>query len=127
VLNSARRILGAALAVGTAPALGAQAAPHTVPGVSFHISSSTRISATENAGGQDDQMVRGRGVAANGRARIELLAAVPLPNGLTLDDQLLALDSGRVVAIRANGSSLPMNDQFGGPGILALARSGGGG
>jgi len=100
----------------------------TVPGLSFRISSSTRISVGENASGQDDQIMRGRGIAARNHARIELLAMTPLPDGVTLNDFILALDSGVVYVLHTNSRNYTLgSDMFGGPGIVALARSGGGG
>jgi hypothetical protein len=83
----------------------------------------------ENApgGNQDNEIMRGRGLATANRTRIELLAMTPLPEGVTLNDFIFALDSGRVVVLHSNNQSVtPANDLFGGPGIVALARSGGG-
>ena len=99
------------------------------PGLSFRISSSTRISLGDgSAAGQEDEIMRGRGVAVGKHARIELLAFSPLPDNTTLEDFILALDSGRVVIIRPrNQTFTEASDQFGGPGIVALNRSGGGG
>jgi hypothetical protein len=101
---------------------------HGSPGLSFRISSSTRISMSENApaGGQDNEIMRGRGLATANRTRIELLAMTPLPEGVTLNDFIYSLDSGRVVVLHANTQSVtPANDLFGGPAIVALSRGGG--
>lgn len=98
------------------------------PGVSFRIVSSTKISLGDTATGQEDEIMRGRGIAVGDHARIELLVFSPLPDNTTLDDYLLALDSGRVVVVRPrNQSYSEASDRFGGPGIVALSRSGGGG
>jgi hypothetical protein len=114
----------AALVAGSRPFARA------TPGLSFRISSSTRLSMGENAGGtgQDNEIMRGRGVAIGNRMRIELLAMSPLPDGVTLNDFIFALDSGRVVVLHSNNQTVtPANDLFGGPAIVALARGGGGG
>ena len=99
------------------------------PGVSFRISSSTRMSMGQGpGGGQDNEIMRGRGLATGNRVRIELLAMSPLPQGVTLNDFIFALDSGRVVVLHTNNqTATPANDLFGGPAIVALARGGGGG
>jgi hypothetical protein len=84
---------------------------------------------SENAptGGQDNEIMRGRGIAAGNRVRIELLAMTPLPPGVTLDDFIFVLDSGRVAVLHAKTQTVtPANDLFGGPAIVAIARSGGG-
>jgi hypothetical protein len=79
-------------------------------------------------GNQDNEIMRGRGIAAGDRMRIELLAMSPLPDGVTLNDFIFALDSGRVVVLHMNNNTVtPANDLFGGPAIVALARTGGGG
>ena len=99
-----------------------------IAGLSFRISSSTRIAMGENApAGQDNEIMRGRGIAAGNRMRIELLAMSPLPDGVTLNDFIFALDSGRVVVLHSNNQTVTSaNDLFGGPAIVALARTGGG-
>jgi hypothetical protein len=115
----------AAPAVGVRPAaLAAQA----VQGLSFSISSSTRVSIGETVGRADDQIIRGRGVATGKHARIELLVLSPLPDNMTLDDYLLALDSGRVVVVRpASENYMEASEMFGGPGVSALGRLAAGG
>src|SRR5262249_9013760 len=78
--------------------------------------------------GQDDEVMRGRGIALNNRSRIEFLAYTPLPPNLTTDDYLVALDSGKVF-INHSGSQTfaPANDVFGGPAVVAMGRVLGGG
>lgn len=72
--------------------------------------------------------MRGRGVALDNKARIEFLAFTPAPPGLTTDDFVIALDSGRVFIQHASTQNVTAADNmFGGPGIVALARSLGGG
>ena len=72
--------------------------------------------------------MRGRGVAVNNHSRIEFLAFTPTPGGLTTDDFLVALDSGKVFVQHAKDQSVtPANDLFGGPAVVALGRIMGGG
>jgi hypothetical protein len=98
------------------------------PGVSFRISSSTQVYAGPTPRGQDDEVMRGRGVALNNRARIEFLAFTPAPQGVTTDDYLIALDSGRAFVEHAKDQRFTSaNDMFGGPAVIALGRVMGGG
>jgi len=123
-------VAGAGVVVAAAVAVIGASTPfvRSVPGVSFRISSSTRITVGENASGQDDEIMRGRGIAAGNHTRVELLAMSPLPDATTLNDFILALDSGRVVVLHTGARTYTeASDLFGGPGIVALARSGGGG
>jgi hypothetical protein len=125
-----RRVGGIGGAIGIIALLAAgKPTTGTVPGLSFRISSSTRLSRGEGgSGNQDNEIMRGRGIAAGNRMRIELLAMSPLPDGVTLNDFIFALDSGRVVVLHTNNQTVtPANDLFGGPAIVALARTGGGG
>ena len=72
--------------------------------------------------------MRGRGVAANNRSRIEFLAYTPAPQGLTTDDFLIAADSGKVFIQHAKDQTFtPANDTFNGPAVVALGRVLGGG
>src|SRR5438874_679343 len=72
--------------------------------------------------------MRGRGVAVNNRSRIEFLAFTPAPAGVTTDDFLIGLDSGRAFVQHARGTNnyTPANDTFGGPAVITLGRIGGG-
>jgi hypothetical protein len=99
-----------------------------VPGVSFRISAVTRIYPGDTPRGQDDEVMRGRGIAANNRSRIEFLAYTPAPQGLTTDDFLVAVDSGKVFILHAKDQTFtPANDTFNGPAVVALGRVMGGG
>jgi hypothetical protein len=44
------------------------------PGLSFKVSATTRIYGGDTPRGQDDEVMRGRGIAANNHSRIEFLA-----------------------------------------------------
>src|SRR3954462_7669589 len=79
-------------------------AAHRQPGVSFRVSASTKIYPGDTPRGQDDEVMRGRGQAAGNHARIEFLAYTPAPQGVTTDDFLIALDSGKVWVQHANGN-----------------------
>jgi hypothetical protein len=109
--------------------LSAATPPRTfAPGVSFRISTSTKIYPGDTPRAQDDEVMRGRGVAVNGRARIEFLAFTPAPQGLTTDDFLIAADSGHSFILHtANQLYTPADDMFGGPAVVALGRVMGGG
>jgi hypothetical protein len=99
-----------------------------LPGVSFRISTATRVYAGDTPRSQDDEIMRGRGVAVNGRARIELLAFTPAPQGLTTDDFVIAADSGHSFVLHsATQTVTPADDLFGGPAVVALGRVMGGG
>jgi hypothetical protein len=99
-----------------------------VPGVSFRISASTKIFAGETPRGQDDEVMRGRGVAAGNRSRIEFLAYTPAPQGITTDDFLIGLDSGKAFVLHTNTQrATPADDMFGGPAVITLSRLMGGG
>ena len=98
-----------------------------LPGLNFRISASTKIYAGDTPAGQDNEVMRGRGVAVSDRSRIELLAFTPLPSDLTTDDFLIGLDSGKVVELHsASNRYTPVNDVFGGPAVVALGRVMGG-
>jgi hypothetical protein len=98
------------------------------PGVSFRVSSSTQVYAGSTPRGQDDEVMRGRGIAVNGRSRIEFLAFTPAPQGVTTDDYLIAVDSGKVFIQHTKDQRYtPANDMFGGPAVVALGRVMGGG
>jgi hypothetical protein len=98
------------------------------PGLSFRLSSQVRIYPGDTPRGQDDEVMRGRGIALNNRSRIEFLAFTPIPSNVTTDDYLVALDSGKVF-INHSGSQTfaPANDTFGGPAVIAMGRVLGGG
>src|SRR5690242_12653985 len=79
----ARMILGTA-AVGLSGALfGFVPVARNAPGLSFRVSSAVRIYPGDTPRAQDDEVMRGRGVALNDRSRIEFLAYTPLPQNLT--------------------------------------------
>jgi hypothetical protein len=124
-----RAAAGAAIAAVIIASTGAfVSAVRGVPGVSFRISAVTRIYPGDTPRGQDDEVMRGRGIAANNHSRIEFLAYTPAPQGLTTDDFLLAVDSGKVFIQHARDQSFtPANDTFNGPAVVALARVMGGG
>lgn len=99
-----------------------------VPGVSFRVSASTKIYAGNTPRGQDDEVMRGRGVAADNKSRIEFLAFTPAPAGVTTDDFLIGLDSGKAYVLHANTQRTTEADNlFGGPAVVALSRLMGGG
>jgi hypothetical protein len=128
-----RRASRAGLALAGAAGLFALLAGFTqfrrlAPGLSFRLSSQVRIYPGDTPRGQDDEVMRGRGIALNNRSRIEFLAYTPLPPNVTTDDYLVALDSGKVF-INHSGSQTfaPANDTFGGPAVVAVGRVLGGG
>jgi hypothetical protein len=99
-----------------------------VPGLSFRVSSSTKVYGGDTPRGQDDEVMRGRGVAANNHSRIEFLAFTPAPQGVTTDDFVIAVDSGKAFVYHSNSQQYtPANDMFGGPAVVALGRVLGGG
>ncbi|HEY6826880.1 MAG TPA: hypothetical protein VI259_08480 [Gemmatimonadaceae bacterium] len=103
-------------------------AVHLQPGVSFRISASTKIYPGDTPRGQDDEVMRGRGQAAGNHSRIEFLAYTPAPQGVTTDDFLIALDSGKVWVQHTNPERFTSaNDTFGGPAVVTLGRVMGGG
>ena len=118
-----------AAAIGLVWSTGAFApAPRLVPGLSFRISAATRIYPGDVPRAQDDEVMRGRGIAAGNHSRIEFLAYTPTPQGVTTDDFLIAADSGKVFVLHAKDQSVtPANDTFGGPAVVALGRVMGGG
>jgi hypothetical protein len=127
--NVRRRRVRWLLAVAALTATTAAIAPmHLDPGVSFRISASTKVYAGDTPGAQDDEVMRGRGVAVNGRARIEFLTFTPAPSGLTTDDFLVAADSGHSFVLHsATQRFTPADNEFGGPAVIALGRVLGGG
>lgn len=97
-------------------------------GVSFRISTSTKVYPGDTPRAQDDEVMRGRGVAVNGRARIEFLTFTPAPQGITTDDFLIAADSGHSYVLHtATQKFTSADDMFGGPAVVALGRVLGGG
>jgi hypothetical protein len=98
------------------------------PGLSFRVSASTRMYAGDTPSGQENEVMRGRGIAAGNHSRIEFLAFTPAPAGVTTDDYVIALDSGKAfIQHSASQTYTPANDEFGGPAPVALARLLGGG
>jgi hypothetical protein len=98
------------------------------PGVSFRVSSSTQVYAGSTPRGQDDEVMRGRGIAVNNRSRIEFLVFTPAPQGVTTDDYLIATDSGKAFVQHVKDQRYTSaNDMFGGPAVVALGRVMGGG
>jgi hypothetical protein len=128
-MRHARVLIGAGAVAGLVGSVAAVAPAHRLmPGVSFKISSSLRIFPGDVPRGQDDQVMRGRGVAAGGHSRIEFLAFTPSPQGVTTDDFLIGLDSGKVFVLHPTEQrATSMDDTFGGPGIIPLSRNMGAG
>jgi hypothetical protein len=128
-----RRASRAGLALFGATALLASLAGFTslrrfAPGLSFRVSSQVRIYPGDTPRGQDDEVMRGRGIAINNHSRVEFLAYTPLPTNVTTDDYLVSLDSGKVfINHSASQTFAPANDTFGGPAVVALGRVLGGG
>ena len=128
-LLSARGLTVLAL-VGSSfvPGRAHEPAARRMPGLSFRISSSTKIYPGDTPRGQDDEVMRGRGQAAGNHSRIEFLAFTPAPQGVTTDDFLIALDSGKVWVQHTNGNRFTSaDDTFGGPAVVTLGRVMGGG
>jgi hypothetical protein len=116
------------VASATAALAGARQPARLDPGLSFKVSASTRVFGGDTPRGQDDEVMRGRGIAANNHSRIEFLAYTPAPQGVTTDDFLIAVDSGRAFIFHTSGQRYtPANDMFGGPAVVALGRVLGGG
>jgi hypothetical protein len=123
-----RGVLAFAIVAGLIGSVAAVAPVIRAPGVSFRVSSSTQVYAGATPRGQDDEVMRGRGVALNNRSRIEFLAFTPAPQGVTTDDFLIALDSGKVFVEHTKDQRYTSaNDTFGGPAVVALGRVMGGG
>jgi hypothetical protein len=123
-----RGVLAFAIVAGLIGSVAAVAPVIRAPGVSFRVSSSTQVYAGATPRGQDDEVMRGRGVAVNNRSRIEFLAFTPAPQGVTTDDYLIALDSGKVFVEHTKDQRYTSaNDTFGGPAVVALGRVMGGG
>lgn len=120
----ARIAAGCAGVAGITGALvGFAPAPHFAPGLSFRVSSAVQIYAGETPHTQDDEVMRGRGIALNNRSRIEFLAYTPLPSNVTTDDNLVTMDSGKVFIYHAASQTFaPANDMFGGPAVVAIGR-----
>jgi hypothetical protein len=126
-----RRIaLGSAVLLAVFGSLAARHSPvrRVVPGVSFRISSSVKIYAGDTPRAQDDEVMRGRGVAADNKARIEFLAFTPAPQGITTDDFVIAVDSGKAFVLHSSSQRFTSaDDLFGGPAVVTLGRLMGGG
>jgi hypothetical protein len=126
-----RAVIAAAATAGSIGFMTAASRPadaHLVPGLAFRISSSLRVYGGDAPRGPDDEVMRGRGIAANNRARIEFLAFTPAPQGVTTDDYLIALDSGKsVIQHTATQRYTSATDMFGGPAVIGLGRVLGGG
>jgi hypothetical protein len=127
-LLSARELGALALVAATlVPEHAYAPATHRMPGLSFRISSSTKVYPGDTPRGQDDEVMRGRGQAAGNHSRIEFLAYTPAPQGVTTDDFLIALDSGKVWVQHTNGNRFTSaDDTFGGPAVVTLGRVMGG-
>jgi hypothetical protein len=124
-----RAVAAAGVVAGLVGSIAAVAPPRRLtPGVSFRISSATKIYAGDAPRGQEDEVMRGRGVAADNKTRIEFLAFTPAPQGITTDDFVIALDSGKAFVLHAaTQRATPADNLFGGPGVVALSRTMGGG
>ena len=127
--RTARGALAGLAAAALAGSVAAIRPPERLlPGVAFRISSTTKIYGGDTPRGQDDEVMRGRGVALEKRSRIEFLAYTPAPQGITTDDYLIGLDSGKAFVYHANNQRYtPADDMFGGPGVVTLSRVMGGG
>ena len=124
--GATRLLVGAVLLWGATAAFAP--ASRLAPGLSFRISAATRIYPGDTPRAQDDEVMRGRGIAVNNHSRIEFLAFTPTPQGVTTDDFLIALDSGKVFVQHAKDQTFtPANDVFDGPAVVALGRVMGGG
>ncbi|HVX38182.1 MAG TPA: hypothetical protein VHB25_01320 [Gemmatimonadaceae bacterium] len=124
-----KSISRAALAAGAVAGLAA-AAPfvHLAPGVSFRINASTKIYAGDVPSAEDNEVMRGRGVAVDNRSRIEFLVYTPTPQNVTTDDYVFGADSGKTFVFHSGSKTYqPANDMFGGPAVVALGRVLGGG
>jgi hypothetical protein len=133
-LSNSSRVYRAALFAsalgGVAVSIAAvKPARNLAPGLSFRISASTKVYPGDMPRGQDDEVMRGRGVAVNNRSRIEFLAYTPAPQGVTTDDFVIGSDSGKAFLVHSVGTNniTAANDIFGGPGVIALGRVIGGG
>ncbi len=124
----ARHALRAGVAVAGAAGLFAALAAfrpfiHFAPGLSFRVSSAVQVYPGDTPRGQDDEVMRGRGVAVNDRSRIEFLAYTPMPSNVTSDDYLIGADSGKVFIYHSGSQTFaPANDVFGGPAVIAIGR-----
>src|SRR5262245_38310947 len=67
-IRASRVLIGVAVLAGLGGSIAAVVPTPPVPGLSFRISSSLRIYPGDVPRGQDDQVMRGRGVAAGGRS-----------------------------------------------------------
>jgi hypothetical protein len=119
-------------AVGAAGLIGALVGfrpfSRLAPGLSFRVSSAVQIYPGDTPRGQDDEVMRGRGIAVNNRSRIEFLAYTPMPQNVSSDDYLVSVDSGKVFVYHSGSQTFaPSNDTFGGPAVVALGRVLGGG
>jgi hypothetical protein len=126
--RATRGLLALTTIAGLIGTVAAMAPDALAPGVTFRISSSTQVYAGDTPRGQDDEVMRGRGIALNNRSRIEFLAFTPAPQGVTTDDYLIALDSGKAFIQHVKEQRFTSaNDMFGGPAVVALGRVMGGG
>lgn len=123
-----RRLTVGVATAGLIGTLGASApGADSVPGLSFKISASTLIYAGKTPPAQDNEVMRGRGIAVNNHSRIEFLAYTPTPMDVTTDDYLIGSDSGKTYILHTkSGNISPANDVFGGPAVVALGRVMGG-
>lgn len=125
--RSAGLILGLC-AAGTIAARPIPRPAHLAPGVSFKISFSSKVYPGDTPRAQDDEVMRGRGVAVDGHSRIEFLAFTPTPQGITTDDFLIGADSGKAYVLHSsNQHYTTADDMFNGPGVITLGRVMGGG
>lgn len=128
--QSYRRLMRGALSgavfaglVGTVVAATPAPVARFVPGLSFRISAATRVYPGDTPRGQDDEVMRGRGIAADNHSRIEFLAFTPAPAGITTDDYLISVDSGKAFIQHTKDQRFtPASDMFGGPAVIALGR-----
>lgn len=127
--RTSRVLITVAAVAGLAGSIAAVApARRLAPGVSFKISSTLRIYPGDVPRAQTDEAMRGRGVALGGHSRIEFLAFTPAPSGVTTDDFLIGLDSGKVYVLHsADQRFTSSDDTFGGPGIIPLSKNMGAG
>lgn len=126
---AATLIVGACVtaAIGFKPAPKHTVSASGVPGLSFRLSSSVRVYTGETPTAQDNEVMRGRGVAANDHSHVEFLAFTPVPSGVTTDDYLIGGDSGKTYIFHSGSQTFAdANDTFGGPGVVALGRVMGG-
>src|SRR4051812_22487201 len=98
------------------------ARPLTTKGITYRVRVTSRLPAIMGGAGGDGPLVLARASAVGNRARFDMLAFQPMPQGISLDDYILVLDSSQTVFVSTdNRTYSDASHMLGGGGLGMLS------